>query len=129
MAKVKSKKQKAPLVQRERRYFEESLKKAIVREIDQSKLTVIEACRIYQVSRGAIYKWLNKYSPSYQKAVVKVVELKSESRKRGELEKRVKELERVIGSQQVELLYLKKLIEVAEKRFDIQIKKNVISKH
>lgn len=128
MVKSKSKKENAHEFQRERRYFEESLRKAIVREIDQGKLTVIEASRIYDVSRGAVYKWLAKYSPGYQKAVVKVVELKSESRKRKELEGQLKELQAVIGKQQVQLLYLEKLIEIAEKRFDIDIKKKGVSK-
>jgi transposase len=109
---------------REHRYFEESLRIAIVKELDEGKITVSEVCRIYQVSKGAVYKWLNKYSSKYEKAIIKIVELKSESRKKKELEQKVKELEQLVGKKQFEVEFLKKLIEIAEEKYGIDFKKN-----
>lgn len=125
MSKVTIKELKGKVnVKREHRYFEEDLRKAIVKELDERKVTVSEVCRIYQVSNSAVYKWLGKYSYKYEKATVKVVELKSASKKRKELEQQIKELEQLVGKKQIEVEFLKKLIEIAEEKYGIDFKKN-----
>jgi hypothetical protein len=52
-----------------------------------------------------------------------IVELKSESYKSKELEKKVKELEAALGRKQLEVEFLNKLIEVVGKDMGIDIKK------
>jgi len=74
-----------------------------------------------------VYKWIQKYSAHYQREIVKVVEPKSETRKRLALEERVAELERLLGQKEAEVAYLKKLQELAEAHYGIDFKKNSAS--
>ena len=76
------------------------------------------------MDRSAVYKWIKKYSLHYQKQIVKVVEPKSETKRRQALEEKVKELEQLIGQKEVELVYLRKLIELAESHYGLDIEKN-----
>lgn len=109
---------------RERRYFSETFRKERIREIEQGEASVSEISRVYQVSATSVYKWLRKYSASYEQAVVKVVESESETRKRIELEKQVSHLEQLLGQKEVELIYLRKMMSLAEARYGIDWKKN-----
>jgi transposase len=113
---------------RERRYFSESFRKARVKEYEEGEASVSEISRTYGMSKGAVYKWIEKYSLHYEKSIVKVIEPKSETRKRIALEKKVKNLEQLIGQQQVELAFLEKLIELADERYGIELKKNLKKK-
>lgn len=116
------------IFKRERRYFSEDFRRARVKEIEQGQVSVSEISRAYQVSQTAVYKWVKKYSSLYQKAVVKVVEEKSETKKRLSLEKQVKSLEQLIGQQQVRLEYYKKLVKLTEERYNIDVEKNSVWK-
>lgn len=124
MAKSKGQKNVPDSRPRERRYFSETFRKERVREIERGEASVSEISRVYQVSATSIYKWLHKYSASYEKPVVKVVESASETRKRIELEKQVSHLEQLLGQKEVELIYLRKLMDLAEARYGIDWKKN-----
>lgn len=110
--------------QRERRYFSEDFRRARVKEYEEGQTSVSEICRAYQVSRSAVYKWIHEYSAHYQKSIVKVVEQKSETQKRLELEKKVQELEQFIGQQQVQISYYEKLLELAQERYNVDFEKN-----
>lgn len=109
---------------RERRYFSEDFRRSRVKEYEQGQTSVSEICRMYEVSATAVYKWIRKYSLHYQKSITKIVEEKSETRKRQALEQKVKELEQFIGRQQVQLKYYEKLLELAQQRYDIDLEKN-----
>jgi hypothetical protein len=69
---------------------------------------VVDISRLYEVSNISVYQWLYRYGMKYQKGVCIVVE-QSEQSKRLVLESRVAELERLLGQNQVELVYLKLL--------------------
>lgn len=109
---------------RERRYFSEDFRRARVKEYESGQTTVGEICRAYEVSRTSVYKWIHKYSTHYQKSIVKIVEQKSESKKRLALEQKIKDLEQLIGQQQVELSYYKKILELAEQHYQFDFEKN-----
>lgn len=109
---------------RERRYFSEDFRRARVKEYEEGQLTVREICRAYDVSNNAVYKWIRKYSAHYQKEIVKVVEEKSEAKKRLALEKKVQELEQFIGRQQVQIKYYEKLLDIAQERYNVDFEKN-----
>lgn len=113
-------------VPRERRYFSESFRKARVEEYELGQATVAEISRTYGVSQRSVYTWIAKYSVNYQKAIVKIVEPKSETRKRLQLEAKVKKLEQLLGKKQVQIEFLEKLVEVAETHYSIDIKKNCV---
>lgn len=112
-----------PVHNRERRYFSEEFRKLRVSEWDDGKMSVTAICRLYNVTPAAVYKWLEKYSARYTKQIVKVVELESESHKRKELEKKVLELERLLGQKVVELEWHKALLEELSEKYQIDLKK------
>ena len=119
-----NKSKKSRKYKRERRYFSEDFRRARVKEYEEGQVTVREICRAYGVSDNAVYKWIRKYSAHYQKGIVKVVEEKSESKKRLALEKKVQELEQFIGQQQVQIKYYEKLLEIAQERYNENFEKN-----
>lgn len=93
------------------RTFSSEFKKEKVQLIEEGKITVVQLSKLYGVSRKAVYNWLKQYGrlPANERMVI---EKKSESMKNVELVKKIEELERVIGKQQVELLYKDKIIEL-----------------
>ena len=80
---------------------------------------------MYQVSVVALYKWRQKYSLLYQKGIVKVVELESESVKRKAIEQQLGQTHKVVGEQTVELAFYKKLIDLISNHYDFDFKKNI----
>lgn len=110
---------------RPRRIFSEQLKKKIVKDIDEGKTNVTGVSREYQVSAVAIYKWLKKYSAHLHPSTTIVMQMDSEQYRSRELEKKVAELESVIGRKQMEIDYLNKLIELAQEDLGIDLKKNI----
>lgn len=105
------------------RVFSEALKKKVVKDIESGKATVLQASREYSVSFQAIYQWLNKYSRHLQSSKRIVVEMKSESYKTRELEKRIQELEAALGRKQLEVDFLNKMIELGSEQVGVDIKK------
>ena len=112
---------------RERRYFSKNFRKARVKEYETGEATVIEISRAYGVSSRSVYKWIEKYSVDYQKPIVTIVEPKSETRKRLQLEEKVKKLEQLLGKKQVKLEFLEKLIETVENHYGIEVKKTFLN--
>lgn len=108
---------------RQRRVFSEDLKRKIVKEIEQGKVSIAAVCREYSVSNVSVYNWLHKYSSFLQKGVKVVMEVNSEGYKSKALEKEVKNLEAALGRKQMEVEFLEKLIEIANGQLGIDIKK------
>lgn len=119
---------KLTLKERQNRYFSEDIKRKKVHEIDKNITTVAEVSREYQVSRGAVHKWINKYSVMRKKGIRQVIEAKSDTRKLQLLKEQVKELERVVGQKQIQVDFFSKMIELAEFEYKIDIKKKLGSK-
>jgi len=113
---------------RQNRYFSEPFKISKVKELERNLTTIAEISREYEVSRPAIYKWIYKYSIKFRKGEKQVVEKKSDTRKIIELKERIKELERIIGQKQILLEFKDKMIELAEEKYKIDIKKKLDSK-
>lgn len=108
---------------RVKRVFSEQLKRKVVKDIEQGKVSIAAICREYSVSNVSVYKWLNKYSSFLQQGVKVVVELNSEAYRSKELEKRIKDIESALGRKQLEVEFLEKLIEIANQQLGIDIKK------
>ena len=113
---------------RQNRYFSPDIKKKIVKDLEKNLTTVAEVCRVYQVSRTSIYKWIYTYSVMAKKQHKQVVEPKSDTQKIKALEERIKELERSVGQKQLLLEFKDKMIEIAEDTYGVDIKKKVGSK-
>lgn len=106
-----------------RRYSEE-FKKDIVSSYETGEFTILQLCKLYKIATTQIYNWIYKYSLFNEKRV-RIVEMKtSNSTKVKEQEMRIKELERIVGQKQITIDYLDKLIEIASKDLQVDIKKN-----
>jgi transposase len=118
-------KSKVRISLRQRRIFSDKLKKKVVKDIEQGKVSVLGVCREYQVSNGAVYGWLKKFSSHLHSSTTLVMQMDSEQYRSKELEKKVAELEAALGRKQLEIDYLNKLIEIAGQDLDIDLKKNI----
>jgi len=110
---------------KQNRYFSAEFKKKRIQELENHLVSISDICKTYQVSRTSVYKWLYKYSNMAKKQVKQVVEAKSDTRKIQLLEDRVRELERVIGQKQLVIDFQDKMIEIAERTYDVDIKKKL----
>ncbi len=109
---------------RQRRKFSEELKKFIVSEYEKGKFTVLELSRLHDISFQLIYRWIYKYS-LYNKENTVVMELKESSeRKLKAYERRIKELEQIVGQKQLKIDYLEKIIDLSNDHFDTDLKKS-----
>lgn len=108
---------------REMRQFSDSLKRDIVKQIEQNLITVTQVHREYHVSRSAVYQWIYKYSKHLKKGLKYIVEPESDTKKIEYLRERISEIERHLGQKQLQIDFLEKLIEIGEKESGIDIKK------
>lgn len=109
---------------RSRRTFSEDFKKFLVSEYESGKFSVLELSRLHDVPFQYIYRWIYKYS-LYNKQNTVVVEMKESSlRKLKALEKRIKDLEQIVGQKQLKIDYLEKIIELSDDYFKTDLKKS-----
>ena len=79
------------------RIFSEEFRKERVKEYEKGEFTVKELSRLFSIKEGVIYRWIYKYS-AYNKRGIKVVEMsESSSKKVKDLQKRIRELEQIVG--------------------------------
>jgi len=113
--------------ERQRRRFSDSFKRKKVKEIELGKVKVSEICKVYQVSHVSIYKWIDKFGNSNKPERI-IVESKSDTQKILALKKRIAELERLVGQKEIQLTFKDKMIDIAEEKFGIEIKKKPSTK-
>ena len=109
---------------RRRRIFSEEFKREKVQEIISGHQSIGSFCKLWSVTPAAVYNWIYQYSPAHKKGTTMVIQKDSEASKTQELQTRIANLERHLGQKQLDLDYLEKLIELASKELDIDIKKN-----
>lgn len=105
-----------------RRVFSESFKREKVRILEMGKMSVSQMSRMYEISETALYKWKKLYS-SYPPEERVVVETDSDYLHMLRLTKQVDQMERLIGTQQIKLEYLSRIIEQANEHFEDDIEK------
>lgn len=113
---------------KQQRIFSDDVRRQVVHDIERGKCSVLQASRELQVCPQSIYNWLYKYSLHLQKERRLVVQNNSESYKSKELEKRIKELEAALGRKQMEIDLLNKILELAGKDQNTDLKKNILKK-
>lgn len=109
---------------RQRRIFSEAFKREKVAEITSGKTTVLKLSKLWGVGQSAIYLWIYKYSPEHQKGTTMVIQKDSEATKVLELQAKIAELERILGQKQLVIDFNEKLIEIASKELEIDLKKS-----
>jgi transposase-like protein len=112
---------------REHRIFSETLKKQIVNQLVNKRISLNQVVVEHQVSRTSVYRWLYKYSAVHEQKCILVVQMKSEEQRKHELQQRVSELERIVGQKQLEIDFLNKLLEVGSKELGFDLKKSFSS--
>ena len=117
-------KTKEKLEIRERRIFSEEVKKKAVKDLTGRRTSIKALINEHQISPQTVYKWLYKYSPFHEQKCTLVVQMESEETKNVELQKRVAELERVVGQKQLEIDFLNKLLEIGSSELGFDLKKN-----
>lgn len=106
------------------RIFTEEFKKTCVKEYESGQFTVQELSKLYQIHATLIYRWIYKYS-AYNKRRIKVVEMADSSKQKiKDLQKRIADLERIVGQKQLNIDFLDKMMEIAKEQYGIDIKKN-----
>lgn len=116
--------QRTVLKIRQRRIFSETFKREKVNEILSCEYSISSFCKLWDVSTTSVYRWIEKYTPEHKKRTTIVVQKDSEYTKTEELAKKVAKLEQALGQKQMQLDYLEKLIELASKEYDMDLKKN-----
>jgi len=74
-----------------------------------------------------VHRWINKFG-TINKPERIIVESKSDTQKILALKKRIAELEKMVGQKEIELIFKNKLIDIAEDKFGIEIKKKPSTK-
>lgn len=97
---------------RQRRHFTESARKAILAQIDKGELTVSSASRANCVSYTTIYNWRYKYSNTTPKPI-KLMDISNIVLEREKYEKRITELEQLLGQKEVKIALLEKALSLA----------------
>jgi transposase len=106
------------------RVFTVEFKKTCVKEYETGQFTVQELSKLYQIQAVLIYRWIYKYS-TYNKRRIKVVEMADSSKQKiKDLQKRIADLERIVGQKQLNIDFLDKMMEIAKEQYGIDIKKN-----
>ncbi len=108
---------------RQTRHFSEEFKRSKVKEIESGLTRVCEVWREYEVSDVAVYKWLHKYSKNMKGKPRTIVESQSDTVKIQMLKEKIAELELLVGQKQIEVEFLNKVIDIAEDKYKVDIKK------
>jgi transposase len=109
---------------KQRVHYSEDYQRWIVKEVEKGNRSILEIAREYVLNPGSVYRWLYKYSSSLKKKDLLVKQKDSEQEKRKALEKRIADLERVVGRKQMEIDLLEKMIEIGSQELGVDLKKN-----
>lgn len=120
---------KLTLQERRRRTFSETFKRLKVQEIESRQIRISDLCKQYGVSDTAVRQWMVKYGQDSSKKERLIVETMSDTLMIKELRERVADLERMVGQKQIELEFYKKMIDLAQEHYGIEIKKNFSTQH
>ena len=102
----------------------------VVAQINLGGLSISQACRTYCVGRHEMFKWIGTYTKINLKNTLKdpVYCSMTVEEKNKELEEQLRQAQKLLEEARLKISGLETLIEVAEERFDIQIKKKRGSK-
>ena len=109
---------------RKKRVFSEEFKRNLVKEYELGRFSVLQLEKLHRISNPLLYRWIYKYSTFNDKSV-RIIEMdESSTQKIKYLEKKIKELEQAVGSKQMQIDFLEKMMEIAKEELGIDIKKN-----
>lgn len=100
----------------ERKSYQEALKRSIVAEIEEGRMSLADASSEYGVGKSLIGLWLNEYGKYRPKKSVIEVVMKSEK-------ERIAELEKALADATLKARVYEELINQANKALKVDIKK------
>lgn len=109
--------------------YSNAFKLMVVEGIESGKLTVEEAKKIYDISGGeTVQKWIKKFGKLHLLNKVVRVEMRDEASRIKQLEKQKRDLESALAQAQLKIISYESLIEIAEEKLGIDLKKNLEEK-
>ena len=109
--------------EKKRRTFSKEFKQKKVREIEQRRASISQVSKAYGVSMTSVQKWVHKYGKEKFNTERLIVESLSDTTRIIAYERKIAELERLIGQKQVMIDFQSKMIDLAEEEYGIDIKK------
>ena len=110
--------------ERRRRRFSEEFRKEQVRLIESGQRTIAEVSRLYEVRRDSVSRWVKKYKTKDLPGRI-IIQSEEEIDRIKDLEKRNEHLKKVIGEQQLEVLYLRECLKLARERLGEDFEKKI----
>jgi len=104
--------------------YSEAFKQKVISELERGKYNKSEMSRLYGVSQNSINKWIRKYGKNHLIEKIVRVEMKGEADRLKQLEKEKQLLESALAQAQLKIITLEATIEVAEEKFNVDLKKN-----
>lgn len=109
-----------------RKFYPDSLKREIIREVELGLLSKIEARRKYNIpGSSTIIGWMRKFDGKPSEYSKNMDYKKSD---KDDLIKRIKELERKLEDEQIRSEGLSRMIDIAEEQLKVSIRKKSITK-
>ena len=103
-----------------------AFKQKVVFEIENGKLTISEARKVYDISgEETIQRWLKKLGKTHLLNKVIHIELKNEPNKIKELERQKKELESALAQAHLKIITLESSLKVLEEKSGVKLKKKI----
>lgn len=106
-----------------RRQFSEQIRRKAVEEFRSGNYTARELADLYHCSPQTIYRWIWKYSPADAPSITVVEISESTDKNVKDLQKKIAELEQMVGRKQIKVDFLEKMIELAEQEYSLDLKK------
>lgn len=114
--------------QRKSLRYSEAFKQKVVSEIENGKLTVSEAQKLYDIRGGeTIQKWIKKLGKSHLLNKVVHIQMRDEIDKIKELEKQKRELESALAQAHLKIITLESSVKVLEEKSGLKLKKKINS--
>ncbi len=117
---------------KERQYFSDEFKKAVIQEVLSGNITKEGARRKYNLKgKCVVLKWIRKFEKEAQRAIPEpflLSEMKQEELSPEELQKRIKELEKALEDANFKADAYSTMIDIAEKELKINIRKKSATK-
>ncbi len=106
--------------------YSNAFKHKVIDEIESGKITISEAMKLYDIHGcQTLQHWIQKFGKLHLLNKVVRVEMRDEVSKLKQLEKEKKELESALAQAHLKILAYESLIEVAEDKLGIDLKKNL----
>jgi transposase len=102
-----------------------SFKKKVVKEIEEEGLGISQAARLYGINGGStIQGWVKQFGKNHLLNKIVRVEMKGEKDRTKELQKEIKKLKEALADAYLAKDAAEKIIELANKEYNTDLKKN-----